>query len=259
MIVIVMTEIPKSHPRRDSLMLRERLVEGLDAGLVAKQGLIAHGRGEMFYYLLGERTIKEARVAARAAAAMLLAADHPVVSVNGNVAALCPKAVVDLAIAVPARIEIGLFHRSDARLSKIQAILEREGASDVLGFLPEERIPGIEGSRGLCARDGIFSADVVLVALEDGDRAEALARMGKKVIAIDLNPLSRTARSATVTIVDEVTKAVPLLLGCVEELRGDEEEMARALGRYDRDENLDAVMRLMASNLGLREVDEGGA
>jgi 4-phosphopantoate---beta-alanine ligase len=33
--------------------------------------------------------------------------------------------------------------------------------------------------------------------------------MGKKVIAIDLNPLSRTSRTATLTIVDELTRALP--------------------------------------------------
>ena len=51
--------------------------------------------------------------------------------------------------------------------------------------------------------DGIEKADVVLVPLEDGDRCEALIALGKD-IAIDLNPLSRTSRTATVTIVDEV-------------------------------------------------------
>ena len=35
--------------------------------------------------------------------------------------------------------------------------------------------------------------------------------MDKKVIAVDLNPLSRTARTATLTIVDEVTRALPLI------------------------------------------------
>jgi 4-phosphopantoate--beta-alanine ligase len=55
----------------------------------------------------------------------------------------------------------------------------------------------------------MYSADVVLVPLEDGDRCEALVQMGKTVIAIDLNPLSRTARSATLTIVDELTRALP--------------------------------------------------
>jgi 4-phosphopantoate--beta-alanine ligase len=63
--------------------------------------------------------------------------------------------------------------------------------------------------RALCLREGIYSADTVLVPLEDGDRCAALAGMGKRVIAIDLNPLSRTARSATLTIVDELTRALP--------------------------------------------------
>ena len=37
--------IPKSHPRAKSLLIREKLVEGFDKGLVAKEGLLAHGRG----------------------------------------------------------------------------------------------------------------------------------------------------------------------------------------------------------------------
>ena len=68
---------------------------------------------------------------------------------------------------------------------------------------------------------GIFSADVVLVPLEDGDRCQALVNMGKTVIAIDLNPLSRTARSATITIVDELTRALPhITQACHETFRG---------------------------------------
>ena len=48
----------------------------------------------------------------------------------------------------------------------------------------------------------------MLVPLEDGDRCEALVALGKQVLVIDLNPLSRTARMAHVTIVDEVTRAM---------------------------------------------------
>ena len=55
------------------------------------------------------------------------------------------------------------------------------------------------------------AADVVLVPLEDGDRCEALVAMGKTVLVVDLNPLSRTARTATVTIVDEVGRAAQAL------------------------------------------------
>ncbi len=49
----------------------------------------------------------------------------------------------------------------------------------------------------------IFAADVVIVPLEDGDRCEALKRWAKIVITVDLNPLSRTSRTADLTIVDE--------------------------------------------------------
>ena len=247
----IMTEIPTTHPRRGSLVLRERLVEGFKDGIVAPQGLIAHGRGEAMYYLLGERTTKEARIAARAAAAALLRSERPVISVNGNVAALSSREVVDLAKTVGARIEISLFHRSDARVSKIQALLESDGATDILGFLPDERIPGLDGVRGRCSSEGVYSADVVLVALEDGDRTEALTRMGKKVVAIDLNPMSRTARAADVSVVDEVTRAIPLISGYVEEMSGDDDALDNALAQYDREENLRAVMKMIAINLGL--------
>ncbi|TFG68258.1 MAG: phosphopantothenate/pantothenate synthetase, partial [Methanomassiliicoccus sp.] len=190
-----MTNIPKSHPRYDSLVLRERLVAGFNDGIVAAQGMIAHGRGETFYYLLGERTTKEARTAERVAAALMLLAKNPVISVNGNVAALCPGEVVRLAEVTGAKIEVGLFHRSDQRVAKIQTVLEDHGAKDVLGLLPDARLDGVDSMRGLCCGDGIHSADVVLIPLEDGDRAEALSRMGKKTIVVDLNPLSRTSRS----------------------------------------------------------------
>lgn len=245
-----MTEIPSSHPRYASLVLRERLVDGFRNGIVAPQGLVAHGRGEMFDYLLRERTCKEARAASRAAASLLIKAERPVISVNGNVAALCAKEVVLLAKAAGAKLEVCLFHRSDDRVLKIQRLLERNGAKGVLGFLPDAALPGIEHMRGLCSRDGIYSADVVLIPLEDGDRAEALARMGKKTIAIDLNPLSRTSRSATVTIVDEVTRAIPELIKNVEDMSEDRRACSLALSKYDRDENLSAVMARMGSNLG---------
>ena len=56
-----MTLIPKSHPRAKSLLIREKLVTGFDKGLVAKEGLLAQGRGEAFDYLLGEKTNQAAK------------------------------------------------------------------------------------------------------------------------------------------------------------------------------------------------------
>ena len=64
--------------------------------------------------------------------------------------------------------------------------------------------------------DGIWRADVVFVPLEDGDRCQALVRGGRQVITIDLNPLSRTAQTATVTIVDHLLRALPLLTAACE-------------------------------------------
>ena len=88
--VPTLTDIPKSHPRYASLVARERVAEGVKQGYTSIQGLIAQGRGECFDYLLGERTNPPAEAATKAAAALLLLAKRPSLSVNGNVAALVP-------------------------------------------------------------------------------------------------------------------------------------------------------------------------
>jgi len=204
-----MDDVPDDHPRAASLRTRERLEAGLDAGITSRAGLLAHGRGEAFDYLLGERTIESADGAARAAAAHLLLAEHPVLSVNGNVAALVPEAMVDLAEAVDADLEVNLFHRTEERVRAIAEHLREHGATDVKGLAADARVPGLSHDRALVDADGIYDADVVLVPLEDGDRAEALGEMGKTEIVIDLNPLSRSAQVAAVPIVDNVVRAVP--------------------------------------------------
>jgi len=234
-------KIPRSHPRYESLMRRERLVRAWKSGVVVPEGLIAHGRGEAFDYLFGEESSAPALVAEKAAAAFLLSAKRPVISVNGNVAALAAREVVRLARAIPARIEVNLFHRTPARVRRIVRRLEAAGAEAVLGTRPDARIPGLESKRALSDRDGIFTADVVLVPLEDGDRTEALVRMGKTVVAIDLNPLSRTSQMATVPVVDELTRAVLNIDKFVRELRGNPEETARIIRTYSKAGNLGAV------------------
>ncbi len=232
--------IPRSHPRYESLVRRERLVRAWKQGVVVLEGLVAQGRGEAWDYLFGEETIAPALVAERAAAAHLLAASRAVISVNGNVAALAAREVVQLARAIPARIEVNLFHRTESRVKKIVRILERAGARNVLGLRPNARIPGIESKRALSHRDGVFGADVVLVPLEDGDRAEALVRMGKVVISVDLNPLSRTSQRATIPIVDELTRAILNLKKFSEELKANPEEAVRVRRAYRRSGNLGA-------------------
>ena len=209
-----MSLIPKSHPRAKSLQIREKLVEGFDHGLVAKEGLMAHGRGEAFDYLLGEKTSRAAKNAIKAAAITLLSAKSPVISVNGNIATLCPKEIVQLAKTTHAKIEVNLFYTNEKRKNKIVKILKKYGAVEVLGINPRtaRQISGLDSARRVVDKDGIFQADVILVPLEDGDRTLILKKIGKKVITFDLNPLSRTSQKADITIVDNVTRGMKELL-----------------------------------------------
>ena len=81
---------------------------------------------------------------------------------------------------------------------------------------------------------GILIADTVFVPLEDGDRTEALRSMGKTVIAVDLNPLSRTAQLASITIVDNVVRAMPLLISEAKRLKSHGvEELQREVSSFN--------------------------
>ncbi len=217
--------------------------------IVANTGLIAHGRGEAFDYLLGERTTPEAELAERVAAACLLEARNPVISINGNTAALCASEVIALAGQIPARMEVNLFHRSERRIRAVCDYMESMGAATVLGREPDARLEGIASDRGLCCSSGIYGADVILVPLEDGDRAEALVKVGKRVIAIDLNPLSRTAITANISIVDEVTRALPTIRRFAKEMGKNSAERKRLIDTYDNMENLGAVKRRICDRL----------
>jgi len=245
-------KIPKVHPRADSLKKREELIKGEEKGVVAKAGLIAHGRGEAFDYLLGEKTIPPALFAARAAAASLLLAEHPVISVNGNAAALVPDLLVRLSKSVPADLEVNLFYRSRRREEAVKSILIKAGAKKVLGVgrSASARIPELFSERRKVDPRGIYSADVVLVPLEDGDRTLSLKRTGKFVIAIDLNPLSRTAQTADITIVDNIVRALPNILAAVEDLkRLEKAELKLILGRFDNRRNLSETILYIRERL----------
>ncbi len=222
--------IPKSHPRYESLMKREKIIEGFKKGIVAYAGLIAHGRGETFDYLIGERSEDFALEAEEATVAKMLLAKNAVISVNGNVTALAAREVIELADSVGAKIEVNLFYRTEDRIRKIVEEFKTLG-KDILGANPDAIIPNLEHSRALCTKEGIYSADVVLVPLEDGDRTKALRGMGKFVITIDLNPLSRTAQTAHITIVDELTRAVKNMIKMAQNMNIN--EARNILKRYD--------------------------
>ena len=238
--------IPSDHPRAKSLYIREMLVNGFRRGLVVPEGLIAHGRGEAYDYLIGERTTKTAQRAIKAAAAMMLLSSRPVISVNGNTAALCPNTVVELAEVAGASIEVNIFYRTEKREKAIKAELELHGAKKVLGAgsKASARIPELQSERRRVDPDGIYAADTLLVPLEDGDRTEALIRMNKTVITIDLNPLSRTSRAANITIVDNVVRAMPALVEAARKLRGTM-SLKKITDNYDNSKNLQESLKII--------------
>ncbi|MGI0011542.1 MAG: 4-phosphopantoate--beta-alanine ligase [Nitrosopumilaceae archaeon] len=241
--------IPESHPRAASLYVREKIIQGYRSGLVVEEGLMAHGRGETFDYLIGEKTSKNALKAIKAAAKALVLAKSPVISVNGNFAALCPKEIVQLAKTVNAKIEVNLFYVSEKRKKAIANILKKNGAKEILGLNPRSsrKIPKLDSARRVVDKNGIFSADIVLVPLEDGDRTLALKKFGKKVITFDLNPLSRTAQTADITIVDNVIRGMKILIDTSKKLT--KKENLRQ-DRFDNKKNLAQAMLVIKNNLG---------
>jgi len=103
----------------------------------------------------------------------------------------------------------------------------------VLGKNPDASLE-LSHARRLVESRGIYSADVVLVPLEDGDRCEKLVEMGKTVITIDLNPLSRTSRMATISIVDNLTRALENMIKLGVELKKErKEELVKLITTYD--------------------------
>jgi 4-phosphopantoate---beta-alanine ligase len=210
------------------------------------EGLIAHGRGEAFDYLLGEKTTSQAKKAVRAAAALLLISNHPVISVNGNLAALCPADVVALAEATGSAIEVNLFYRTVGRENAILRELKKYGARRVLGVgkNASATIPELQSERRRVDPAGILAADTVLVPLEDGDRTDALVEMGKRVITIDLNPLSRTSKASHISIVDNVVRAMPALVETAHLLKGSK-NIERIYAKFDNKRNLEESLEII--------------
>ncbi|WP_254809042.1 4-phosphopantoate--beta-alanine ligase [Natronosalvus amylolyticus] len=235
-------EIPLDHPRYTDLVTRHRIERGVEKGITHLQGMHAEGRGSAFDYLLGEETTETADEAERAAAAHLLSADQPVLSINGNVAALVPGEMVELAAEVDADLEINLFNRTPERIGAIESHLREHGATAVKGLEADARIPNLDHERSKVDAEGIYSADVVLVPLEDGDRAEALEAMGKTEIVIDLNPLSRSPQVADVPVVDNIVRAIPNMTAHARALQdASEAELEGIIDAFDRERALEAA------------------
>jgi len=243
-------ELHESHPRYLSLLAREKLVTGFKRGLVASEGLIAHGRGECFDYLIGECTIESAKAAVNAASATLLLARYPVISINGNVTALCVDQVCQLNRSLEnSAVEINLFYYTKERERLISEEFKKYGLLKIFGIDPKNlvSIPELESNRRFVDRNGISKADVVFVPLEDGDRTIALKRMNKKVITVDLNPLSRTALSSDITIVDNIVRVIPQLIECIKyhKKHSSENDLKELIEGFDNLDGLKKALEVM--------------
>ena len=248
-------EIPADHPRRISLETREKIIEGHDLNIVATAGLLAHGRGEAFDYFIGEETTEQARSAIRAAVAAMLSARHPVISVNGNICSLVPEDLVLLSELTNAPLEINLFYYRKEREDAILKALYDAGAKQVLGThdRPSTTIPELSSNRRKVDPDGIGNADVVVVPLEDGDRTEALSKIGKYVITVDLNPISRTSVYSNITIVDNIIRVLPIMVEMAREMKDlSHDELTRIVKDFDNEANIRNALKLMIEHLSLK-------
>ena len=165
----------------------------------------------------------------------------PVISVNGNIAALCPKQIVRLSKQIKAKLEVNLFYTNEKRKRAIIKTLKKNGANEILGSsnASSRKLPGIDSARRIVDKDGIFVADVVVVPLEDGDRTMALRKAGKTVITFDLNPLSRTSQTANITIVDNVTRAIDVLINESKKLsKKNQKSLLKIISDFDNKKNL---------------------
>jgi len=237
--------VPKSHPRYASLKTRDLIVAGVLKGVTSLHGLTAHGRGEAFDYLLGEKTNDFAKKAIAAAAAMLLLAKKPVISVNGNVAALVVKELIQLAKLLNAPLEVNIFHSSKKREKAIKEYLIKNGAKVVLMPGKTFKINYLDSNRKFVNENGIYKADVIFVPLEDGDRTEALIKNNKRVITVDLNPLSRTAQKASISIVDNIVRVMPLLIDEIKKCKYERAELEKIIKQYNNQTILNEAIALI--------------
>ena len=233
--------VNKSHPRYESLVLREKIVKASKKGYLADTAMIAHGRGEAFDYLIGEKTTYPAKRAMYVAVSSLLLSKNPVISVNGNTTALVCEDIIKLAQTIDAKIEINLFYKTDERVKIITELYKEHGYEDILGTLDDEMeyLSEIKNNRSSASKNGILKADTVLIPLEDGDRAEILKNTNKNIITIDLNPLSRTSQMSNISIMDNIVRAVPFMVKIAEDLKTQDKEVLKEIvAEFDNEENL---------------------
>jgi 4-phosphopantoate--beta-alanine ligase len=123
---------------------------------------------------------------------------------------------------------------------------------------PSTTIPELKSNRRKVDPEGIGAADVVLVPLEDGDRTKALKSIDKYIITIDLNPMSRTAVYSDITMVDNIIRALPLMVSLAKEMKDlPKEELRKIVDGFNNDENLAMSVRIIMDHLDAIASDVG--
>ncbi|MBR0471254.1 MAG: phosphopantothenate/pantothenate synthetase [Methanosphaera sp.] len=235
----------KDHPRYESLVYREKIVEAHKKGILADSGMIAHGRGETFDYLIGEKTTANSYNTIEVASCYFLTGKHPVLSVNGNTTALVAEEVAELSKLLDIPVEINLYYRTPERIANIEKVYSNLGVTELLGTDEDDFIdtPDLNGPRSPVSIEGISKSDVIFIPLEDGDRAEKLAKLGKNIVNVDLNPLSRTAQTSTVTIVDNIVRVMPLLIESVNRFMDyDNNDLKERINNFSNEDNLSTAI-----------------
>lgn len=236
----------KDHPRYQSLVYRDKIVKAHEKGILANSGMIAHGRGETFDYLIGEETTLNSKNTIDVAACYFLTRKNPVLSVNGNTTALVAEDIATLSKLLDIPVEINLYYRTPERVKNIEKVYCELNVKEILGTNEDEFIdtPDLNGPRSPVSIDGINKSDLIFIPLEDGDRAEKLVQLGKETVNIDLNPLSRTAQTSTVTIVDNIVRVMPLLIKSVETLmNSDKKTLLEKINEFNNKENLNTAIQ----------------
>jgi 4-phosphopantoate--beta-alanine ligase len=74
--------------------------------------------------------------------------------------------------------------------------------------------------------------------------------MGKKVISIDLNPLSRTAIASNVTIVDNIARAIPNMVSISKELvNSDRSYLLQQIKNFDNIQNMYESLKMIRKGI----------
>jgi 4-phosphopantoate--beta-alanine ligase len=73
--------------------------------------------------------------------------------------------------------------------------------------------------------------------------------MNKKVITVDLNPLSRTALSSDITIVDNIVRVIPQLIECIKyhKKHSSENDLKELIEGFDNLDGLKKALEVMKS------------